>query len=41
MKISNLRKVEMEEAEDSQLKGPENIFYKIIKGKVLTPPICL
>ena len=33
MKIANLRKVELEEGEYSQLKGTENIFNKIIENK--------
>jgi hypothetical protein len=31
MKRPNLRIIEIEEDEDSQFKGPENIFNKIIE----------
>ena len=31
MKRTKLRIIGMEESEDSQLKGPENIFKKIIE----------
>jgi hypothetical protein len=31
MKITNLRIIRIEENEDSQLKGPENVFNKIIE----------
>jgi hypothetical protein len=31
VKILNLRKIEKEECEDFQYKGPENIFNKIIE----------
>ena len=32
MKRPNLRIIEVEEGEELQLKGPENIFNKIIEG---------
>jgi hypothetical protein len=32
MKKPNLTIIKIEENEDSQLKGPENVFNKIIKG---------
>jgi hypothetical protein len=32
MKRSNLRITDIEESKDSQLKGPINIFNKIIEG---------
>jgi hypothetical protein len=31
MEIPNLRIIEIEENEDSQLKGPENIFNKFVE----------
>jgi len=37
MKRPNLTIVEIEEGEESQLCGPENIFNKIIKGKLSQP----
>ena len=33
IKRPNLRIVEIEEGEDAQLRGPENIFNKIIEKK--------
>jgi hypothetical protein len=33
MKRPNLKIIEIEENEDSQFKGPENIFNKIIEKK--------
>ena len=35
MKKPNLRIIGIEEGEDSQFKGPENMFNKIIEGNVL------
>jgi hypothetical protein len=35
MKKPNLRIIGLEEGEDSQFKGPENMFNKIIEGNVL------
>jgi hypothetical protein len=39
MKRPNLKIIGIEENEDSQLKGPENVFNKIIekKKKILQP----
>jgi hypothetical protein len=34
MKRLNLRKIEIGESKDSQLKGPENIFNKIIEENI-------
>ena len=34
MRRPNLRKIVIEESEDSQLKGPVNIFNKIIEEKL-------
>jgi hypothetical protein len=36
MKRPNLRIIRIEENKDSQLKGPKNIFNKIIKGNFPT-----
>jgi hypothetical protein len=37
MKILNIRMIEIEESEDSQLKRPENIFNKVVEKKLLQP----
>ena len=36
MKLSNLKIIRVEEREDFQLKGPENIYNKIIKESVFS-----
>jgi len=36
MRISTLRVIGIEESEDSQLKGPVNIFNKIIEENFIT-----